>query len=97
MARKKLKHYPKRYCQAARVIDIARQLSTYRTGLTVREMMEHYGVTRRTICRDLAAMQEAGLLLTDSPAPPARSNNGNERVWKLLPGDPVRNVFGGGA
>lgn len=49
----------KKYSQAGRVHDIIRLIEA-RHGITVEELAEEAGVTRRTIHRDLAAIQEAG-------------------------------------
>ena len=49
----------KKYSQAGRVHDIIRLIEA-RHGITVEELAEEGGVTRRTIHRDLAAIQEAG-------------------------------------
>ena len=49
----------KKYSQAARVHDIIRLIEA-RHGVAVEEMAEEAGVDRRTIYRDLTAIQEAG-------------------------------------
>jgi proteasome accessory factor B len=49
----------KRYSQAGRVHDIIRMIEA-RHGITIEEMAEESGVNRRTIHRDLVAIQEAG-------------------------------------
>ena len=49
----------KRYSQAARLHDLIRLLES-RGALSVAEMVEHTAVTRRTLYRDLAALEEAG-------------------------------------
>ncbi len=49
----------KKYSQAGRVHDIIRLIEA-RHGVTLEELAEESGVTRRTIHRDLAAIQEAG-------------------------------------
>jgi len=50
---------PKKYSQAARLHDLIRILET-RYGATVEELVEECQVTRRTIYRDLKAVEEAG-------------------------------------
>lgn len=50
---------PKKYSQAARLHDLIRILES-RYGATVDELVEECQVTRRTIYRDLMAMEEAG-------------------------------------
>jgi proteasome accessory factor B len=49
----------KRYSQAARVHDIIRLIEA-RHGMTVEELAEETGVTRRTVHRDMNAIHEAG-------------------------------------
>lgn len=53
----------KKYSQAARLHSIIRLLET-RRGLTLDELAEECGVDRRTIHRDLNAVEEAGYTLT---------------------------------
>jgi proteasome accessory factor B len=49
----------KAYSQAARVQGILRTLGA-RQGITVGELAEEFGVTKRTLYRDLKALEEAG-------------------------------------
>jgi proteasome accessory factor B len=49
----------KKYSQAGRVHDVIRLIEA-RHGITIDELAEEAGVTRRTIHRDLNAIQEAG-------------------------------------
>jgi predicted DNA-binding transcriptional regulator YafY len=49
----------KKYSQAGRVHDVIRLIEA-RHGITVDELAEETGVDRRTVYRDLAAIQEAG-------------------------------------
>jgi proteasome accessory factor B len=49
----------KTYSQAARVQGILRSLET-RHGITIGELAEEFGVTKRTLYRDLKALEEAG-------------------------------------
>lgn len=49
----------KKYSQAGRVHDLIRLIET-RHGISAEEIAEEGGVTRRTVYRDLAAIQEAG-------------------------------------
>jgi predicted DNA-binding transcriptional regulator YafY len=49
----------KKYRQAARVQGILRTLGT-RHGITIGELAEEFGVTKRTLYRDLKALEEAG-------------------------------------
>ncbi len=56
---RKLGRRPKKYSQAARLHDLIRILEA-RYGATVEELVEECQVTRRTIYRDLQALDEAG-------------------------------------
>jgi len=49
----------KEYSQAARVQGILRTLGA-RQGITIGELAEEFGVTKRTLYRDLKALEEAG-------------------------------------
>ncbi len=49
----------KKYSQAARVQGILRTLWT-RQGMTIGELAEEFGVTKRTLYRDLRALQDSG-------------------------------------
>jgi len=49
----------KRYSQAARVQGILRTLGA-RHGITIGELADEFGVTKRTLYRDLKALEEAG-------------------------------------
>ena len=49
----------KKYSQAARVQGILRTLGT-RQGITLAELAEEFGVTKRTLYRDIKALEEAG-------------------------------------
>ena len=49
----------KKYSQAARVHDLIRLIES-RHGISVDELAEETGITRRTAYRDLAVIQEAG-------------------------------------
>jgi len=49
----------KQYSQAARVQGILRTFGA-RHGITIGELAEEFGVNRRTIYRDLRALQDAG-------------------------------------
>ena len=56
----------KQYSQAARAQGILRILGT-RQGITIGELTEEFGVTKRTLYRDLAALGEAGYPLLPKP------------------------------
>ena len=58
-AQRKPGRIAKKYSQAARLHDLIRILET-RYGATVEELVEECQVTRRTIYRDLTAIEEAG-------------------------------------
>jgi proteasome accessory factor B len=49
----------KSYSQAARVQGILRTLGV-RHGITIGELAEEFGVTKRTLYRDLKVLEEAG-------------------------------------
>jgi len=49
----------KNYSQAAMVQGILRTLGS-RHGITIGQLAEEFGVTKRTIYRDLKALEEAG-------------------------------------
>jgi proteasome accessory factor B len=49
----------KNYSQAARVQGILRTLGA-RQGITIGELSEEFGVTKRTLYRDLSVIEEAG-------------------------------------
>jgi len=49
----------KQYSQAARVQGILRTLAI-RHGITIGELAEEFGVTKRTLYRDLRALEAAG-------------------------------------
>ncbi|SNB46855.1 YafY family protein [Geobacter sp. DSM 9736] len=66
----------RKYSQAARMHDVIRLIEA-RHGITVRELAEESGVDRRTVYRDLAAIQEAGYPLV------ADWENG-ERSYRFL-------------
>ena len=71
----------RRYSQAGRLHDLIRLLEA-RNGATVEELAEECGVTRRTVYRDLQAIEAAGYPLMREPA-------GDERgrvVYRFLTG-----------
>ena len=53
--------------QIVRQLDILRTLQARRYGMTVRELAEEFGVTVRTVQRDLKDLQEVGFLLDQNP------------------------------
>ncbi len=63
---KKRGRRPKKYSQAARLHDLIRILEA-RYGATVDELVEECQVTRRTIYRDLQAIDDAGYPLIKEP------------------------------
>ncbi|ABA88468.1 helix-turn-helix transcriptional regulator, putative [Syntrophotalea carbinolica DSM 2380] len=58
---------PRKYSQAARLHDLIRILEV-RHGSTADELAEECGVTRRTIYRDLQAIEDAGYPLIKEPS-----------------------------
>lgn len=61
----------------ARALTLLRMLQTRRTGIAVREAAEELQTSTRTVYRDLAALEEAGFLLTST-------NEGELVRWRLL-------------
>ncbi len=61
----------KKYSQAARLVDVIRILKA-RYGATVEELAEECQVSRRTVYRDLEAIEEAGYPLTSEAQPDGR-------------------------
>lgn len=66
----------KKYSQAGRVHDIIRLVES-RHGMTIEELAEETGVTRRTIHRDLNAIHEAGY-------PLVADREGTRKVYRFL-------------
>ncbi len=63
--------------QIVRQLDILRELSSRQYGATIKELVQTFRVTRRTIERDLRDLSEAGFpLYTDK--------QGRENAWKLM-------------
>jgi len=67
----------KEYSQAARVQGILRSLGI-RHGITIGELAEEFGVTKRTLYRDLKALEEAGYPLLSEVVE-------GTTYWKLEP------------
>jgi predicted DNA-binding transcriptional regulator YafY len=67
----------KRYSQAARVQGILRTLGV-RHGITIGELAEEFGVTKRTLYRDIKALEEAGYPLLSEVVE-------GTTYWKLEP------------
>lgn len=67
---------PGKYSQAARLHDIIRLIES-RMGVTVKELVEETGVDRRTIYRDLAAIQDAGY-------PLCSEQSGREVIYRFI-------------
>lgn len=66
----------KEYSQAARLQDLVRTLMARRAGVTIEELVELYGVTRRTIYRDLDALAASGY-------PLYAVETGSHKLWRL--------------
>lgn len=56
-----------RNAQLLRLLGMIRDLSSARTGVSIRDLRERYGVTRRTIERDMAAIEAAGYTIDTLP------------------------------
>ena len=79
--------HPKEYCQTVRCLKLLHVLAVDRHGLTVTEMERIYKVCKRTIYRDMYALQLAGFpLVSDSP-PEGRISgrwSNREKRWRLM-------------
>lgn len=69
----------KKYSQAARLHDVIRLLEA-RFGMTVDELVEECGVTRRTLYRDLQAISDAGYPLV------RERTDGGQVLYRFLTG-----------
>lgn len=69
--------------QITRQLDILRSLAASHYGVAVRKLAEEYGVSRRTIQRDLRDLQEAGFALT------FEQRDDQQAYYSLLPGSPL--------
>ena len=67
-----------RLTHAARVLRI-REMLDARQGLTIAELRQTFGVSRRTVYNDLKALGDAGVPIYSEPAP------SGEVLWKLHP------------
>lgn len=56
-----------RNSQLLRLLGMIRDLSCTRTGVSIRDLRDRYGVTRRTIERDIAAIESAGYTVETLP------------------------------
>lgn len=56
-----------RNSQLLRLLGMIRDLSCARTGVSIRDLRDRYGVTRRTIERDIAAIESAGYTVETLP------------------------------
>ncbi len=74
------------YSQAQRLLRIYLALANARGGLTVAQLRERTGVTRRTISRDLAVLQEDHLVHTRGI-----DEDGRKR-WSVLPTGPASSI-----
>ena len=75
----------KQYSQAARVQGILRILGT-RQGITIGELTEEFGVTKRTLYRDLKALEEAGYpLLSEAADGTPRPEDQGIEGWENTP------------
>jgi predicted DNA-binding transcriptional regulator YafY len=78
----------KKYSQAARVQGILRTLGV-RQGITISQLAEDFGVTKRTLYRDLKALEDSGYPrlseIVEGTYPAARRGNGKTGRFSLLP------------
>jgi predicted DNA-binding transcriptional regulator YafY len=68
--------------QIVRELILLRTLEQARMGYTLRELALRSGVTTRTIRRDLEALEEAGVPITDIDE--RAETVGAERRWRVL-------------
>lgn len=76
----------KAYSQAQRLLRTYLALANARGGLTIAELIERTGVTRRTISRDLGLLQEDHLVHC-----PGHDDQGRKR-WAILPAGPASGI-----
>ena len=74
------------YSQAQRLLRIYLALANAREGLTVSQLRERTGVTRRTISRDLAILQEDHLVRT------LGIDDESRKRWAVLPAGPASSI-----
>lgn len=67
---------PKIYSQAARLQDMVRTFMARRAGVTIEELVEVYGIARRTVYRDFDALAEAGY-------PLYAVETGSKKIWRF--------------
>ncbi len=58
-----------RNIQLLRVLGMIRDLSAARSGVPIQDLRDRYGVTRRTVERDLGAIEAAGYVVETLPSP----------------------------
>lgn len=58
-----------RNVQLLRILGMIRDLSAARTGVPIQDLRDRYGVTRRTVERDLTAIEAAGYVVETLAAP----------------------------
>lgn len=68
--------------QIVRELILLRMLETTRIGYTLNELARETSVTTRTIRRDLEALEEAGVPITDIDE--RAETVGAERRWRVL-------------
>jgi DNA-binding XRE family transcriptional regulator len=78
--------------QAARLRLLERELRSSGQGLTIRDMTELTGSTRRTVYRDLDVLEREGVPLYEEEHP----DGGVLKVWKVLRDAPPRAGLGAG-
>ncbi len=76
----------KTYSQAQRLLRIYLALANARAGLTVQELIERTGVTRRTINRDLAVLHDDHLVRC------VHIDDRGRKRWSILPAGPAGGV-----
>lgn len=76
----------KSYSQAQRLLKIYMALANARQGVTIAELEEQTGVTRRTLNRDLALLGEDHLVEA------REGHDDNRKRWVLLPAGPASTI-----
>jgi len=77
----------KEYCQTVRCLKLLHVLAVDRHGLTVAEIQRTYKVCKRTVYRDMTALQLAGFPLVSNSPPDGRIDGqwpNQEKRWQLM-------------
>lgn len=69
---------PRSYTQVERLLAMARMLVVRATGITIEELVEMFGVSKRTVYRDINFLESAGF-------PILRQESGDRTAYRLPP------------